>query len=272
MLENPSLSDHKRLSLNLQQITKIVYVYSIDSLLNGSAELAVAGIAGGVASICGFGIGSILTPYLSLTMDLRLAVAMVSIPHFAGTLLRLLMLRKSIDRSVLLNFGILSALGGLAGAFLFSRADDRVLTMVFAALLIFAGATGLSGISEKWRFGKKTGLAAGLVSGLFGGMVGNQGGIRSAALLGFDLNREQFVATATAIALIVDLARMPVYFASTGSQLQQEVPALLTAVAGVIAGTLLGRRALSSLPEKTFRKIVSGLILLLGAAMLLRLR
>ncbi|MCA9804189.1 MAG: sulfite exporter TauE/SafE family protein [Cyanobacteria bacterium HKST-UBA02] len=247
-------------------------MYSLESLLNGSAEAAVAGIAGGVASICGFGIGSILTPFLSLTVDLRLAVAMVSIPHFAGTLLRLMMLRKSIDRTVLLNFGILSAIGGLAGAFLFSRADDRALTMVFAALLIFAGSTGLSGVSEKWRFGKKTGFAAGLISGLFGGMVGNQGGIRSAALLGFDLDREQFVATATAIALIVDLARMPVYFASTGNQLLEQIPALITAVVGVVAGTLLGRRALSSLPEKTFRKLVSGLILLLGAAMLLRLR
>ena len=39
----------------------------------------------------------------------------------------------------------------------------------------------------------------------------SQGGIRSAAMLGFDLPKERFVATATAIALLVDAARMPVY-------------------------------------------------------------
>jgi hypothetical protein len=41
--------------------------------------------------------------------------------------------------------------------------------------------------------------------------VGNQGSIRTAALLGLDVRRDAFVATATAIALAVDAVRMPVY-------------------------------------------------------------
>src|SRR5437899_12396609 len=52
---------------------------------------------------------------------------------------------------------------------------------------------------------------AGGVSGGFGGLVGNQGGIRSAAMLGLNVPRDAFVATATAIALMVDVARVPVY-------------------------------------------------------------
>jgi hypothetical protein len=55
------------------------------------------------------------------------------------------------------------------------------------------------------RFGRITGYMAGALSGLFGGLVGNQGGIRSAALMGFDINKEAFVATATAIGLVVDV-------------------------------------------------------------------
>ena len=39
----------------------------------------------------------------------------------------------------------------------------------------------------------------GFVSAGFGGLVGNQGGIRSAAMLGFDLSKESFVATAVIV-------------------------------------------------------------------------
>ena len=49
--------------------------------------LFVASIASGViAAISGFGIGSVLTPVVSTNLDTKLAVAIVSIPHFIGTL------------------------------------------------------------------------------------------------------------------------------------------------------------------------------------------
>ena len=36
---------------------------------------------------------------------------------------------------------------------------------------------------------------AGAMSGFLGGLVGNQGGIRTAAMLGFEVPRQAFVAT-----------------------------------------------------------------------------
>lgn len=50
--------------------------------------------------------------------------------------------------------------------------------------------------------------------GILGGLVGTQGGIRAVALLGFELSKETFVATATAVALIVDGIRAPIYLVS----------------------------------------------------------
>ena len=72
--------------------------------------------AGAIAAISGFGIGSVLTPVFSMHTDTKLAVAAVSIPHFIGTLLRFVRLRRHIDRSVALSFGLASAIGGLGGA------------------------------------------------------------------------------------------------------------------------------------------------------------
>lgn len=225
-------------------------------------------LAGAIASVAGFGIGSILTPIFSLHFGTQLAIAAVSIPHLAGTALRFFMLRKSLDASVLRDFGLASAAGGFAGALLHARVTDPALRIVFGLLLLLAAASELFGLARKVRLSRGGALAAGTLSGLFGGLVGNQGGIRSAAMLALPLRRDAFVATATATALIVDGARMPVYFASTGSRLIGIWPIVIIAVGGVVVGTLAGRRALARIPERRFRTAIATLLALLGLYML----
>jgi hypothetical protein len=44
---------------------------------------AVSVVAGAVASVSGFGIGSLLTPPLAVRVGTKLAVAAVSVPHLA---------------------------------------------------------------------------------------------------------------------------------------------------------------------------------------------
>src|SRR5439155_1117123 len=165
-------------------------------------------IAGAIASISGFGIGSVLTPVLSPQFELRLPIAMVSLPHLAGTFVRFLIVRTRINREVLLGFGAATAIGGLVGAALQTVVQSTALSVVFGVLLVFAGVGSLTGFAQRMRFsGHRTALVGGALSGLLGGLGGNQGGIRAAARLGFDVGREAFVATATAVALIVRAGR-----------------------------------------------------------------
>ena len=231
---------------------------------------AAAFVAGAIASVAGFGIGSVLTPALSLETGTRLAVAAISIPHFCGTLVRFWILRGRLNRDVLLHFGVLSAAGGLTGALLHAWASNPLLALVFATLLIFAGISGITGYAQRMRFGRSAAWIAGALSGVLGGLVGNQGGMRSAALLGFGLERDAFVATATAIGLIVDAARTPVYFATAGDQLLKVWTLIALATAGVVAGTLSGARLLRDIPERRFHKLVGIIILALGIFMLFR--
>src|ERR1700694_707472 len=148
-----------------------------------NALVAVVGIlAGGIASVAGLGIGSLLTPLFAYRVGTKIAVAAVSIPHFTATLYRFWLLRKSVDRRTLISFGITSAAGGLAGALLNAYSSSPVLTVIFGAILIFVALSEFSGLAQRMRFNDPIAWLAGAVSGLLGGMVGNQGGIRSAAL------------------------------------------------------------------------------------------
>jgi uncharacterized protein len=236
--------------------------------MHSAIVFVAALVAGAVASISGFGIGSILTPLLAAFLGTKSAVAIVSIPHFLGTALRFALIRQHLDRRVLVTFGITSGIGGLIGALLHVWLHSKALGYTLGGLLVFAGITGLTGLASRMRFGATTGWIAGALSGIFGGLVGNQGGIRSAALLGFEVRKEAFVATATAIALLVDVFRMPVYAATQWRELRSSWEFMLVATFGVILGTLVGQPLLRRIPPTTFRTIVSVIILALGMWML----
>lgn len=234
------------------------------SLLLAAAAL----LAAAIAAVTGFGIGSLLTPVLSLEVGTKLAVAAIAIPHFVGSAQRFWILRRHVDRRVVLGFGITSAIGGLAGALLHAWVSSRALGVVFGLLLVLAGVSEMTGWIGRVRWGRRAAWIAGGVSGLLGGLVGNQGGIRSASMLGFHVPKESFVATAAAIALFVDAARLPLYLATQGQAILGLWRLLLIATAATVAGTIIGTRLLTRLPERIFRRIVAALLLVLGIYMI----
>lgn len=227
-------------------------------------------MASAIASVAGFGIGSILTPLLALSVGTKIAVAAVSIPHLVATSLRFWILRKFIDRHVLLTFGITSAIGGLIGALLHASFHSHFLTLIFSGLLLFAGFMGATGLAQKMKLHGVVAWIAGGLSGGFGGLVGNQGGIRSAALMTFDLSKESLVATGTAIGVIVDLARMPVYFWGESGALAGIWISIAVLVVGAILGTAFGMRFLRGISEGVFRRLLGGLVFCLGVYMICR--
>lgn len=223
-----------------------------------------ASILGGVtASVAGFGIGSILTPVLATRYSVADAILAVSIPHAVATAVRCWRLRHAIDRSLLKGFGVASAAGGLTGAFLLLGFESWA-ALVLGLLLIATGLAGLTGWNTRSHPGRTTSVILGGLSGLFGGMAGNQGGLRAAALTTYRLAPAQFVATSTAVGLMVDAARLPVYLASGSDRIAELAVPIAIATLGVVVGTLFGEKLLLSLSPARFRQIISVLITALG--------
>ena len=166
-----------------------------------------------------------LTPLLTASLGASLAVAAVSLPHAVATAVRCWRLRAHIAFDVLKRFGLLSAVGGLAGALLYTQLGPSVLGRVLGALLLMTAVAQWTGMAKRWRPVGPAVSMLGLASGLCGGVAGNQGGIRAAALASFGLGPRAFVATATATALLVDVARTPVYLWQAGNGLRSGVAA-----------------------------------------------
>ena len=117
------------------------------------------------------------------------------------------------------------------------------------------------------RFKGPLAWIAGAESGFLAGLVGNRGGIRSAALLRFNLSGPALVATSTATGMLVDLARIPVYVATGWSDLVAYWPLVALLAVGALAGTVIGAPVVCRLPQQRFRQLLA--VLLIGLGVLL---
>jgi uncharacterized protein len=220
--------------------------------------------------VVGFGIGSLLTPLLILRMAPDLAVAAVAVPHLLATAVRFTRYASAVHRPTFLRFGLWSAAGGLTGALLQSALSGPGLLATLGALLVATGTASMTASFGGWRPPPKAALALGLMSGLFGGLAGNQGGLRAAGLLAFDLPPRAFLATGTAVALLVDLARTPVYLVRAGPRLWALALPIAVAALGCLLGTVWGERLLARISAATYRRTVGAGVAVVGVWLLAR--
>jgi uncharacterized membrane protein YfcA len=105
-----------------------------------------------------------------------------------------------------------------------------------------------------------------------GAWSATRGGIRAAALLHFDLRGPALVATSTAVALMVDGARVPIYILGNADTLLANMRTIVLLTAGGLLGTLLGAPVRRRLPERLFRRTMALLLIGLGVLLILSVR
>lgn len=234
-------------------------------LLLCGAALVVAAVV--VAS--GFGLGTALTPLFLLAYDIKTAVLLVAVVHFANGLFRLGLFRQSIEGRIVRRFGLASILGAVLGSLLQKQAGYTGLEFGLGALLIVLGGIEFLPKERQWRIPRRFDQAGGFLAGLLGGLLGNQGALRSGYLLNYGLSKEAFIATGTAIGCLIDASRIPVYLASYHAEFAGAWPYLAAVIAAAFAGTLAGRRLVARLSLVWFHRLVAGLIVVAGVVVIL---
>ena len=229
--------------------------------------LAIAFSAAIVASVTGFGAAIILTPFLSILVDVKSAIILVAIYCIAISIVRLILLRKGVEWRIFLLFGIPCVIAGGIASWIFVYLPVNPISWGVALFLILYSLYSL--FIPGVRVPEKVSLfvVGGLLSGIISGLIGMPGGIRSAFLISTDLNKESYVATSTAIALATDVIRIVVYhFGGSMKGLSLAfIPSLMTA--GIV-GTFAGIWLLGRLKEEYIQKTVLVAILILGLIMI----
>jgi uncharacterized protein len=215
-----------------------------------------------VATMAGFGSSTILMPVATLFFDFPTALLLVGIAHLAGSASRVVFFRHGLLRRVVLGFGLPSLALTLLGAFLVRSTPEPTLKGLLGLFLVVYAVLSLTrGFRLRPTLGAMA--AGGAVSGFLAGLIGTGGALRGAFLTAFQLPRDAYLANAAAIALAVDVTRLPVYF---GQGFSRSVPwtyyPLLVGIAWI--GAFAGRRLVSRIPQAGFRRAVFTLLLLVG--------
>ena len=244
----------------------------------------VALLGSGLTFFSGFGLGTLLVPVFAFFFPIELAIALTAIVHFLNNLFKLVLVGKSIDRAVLLRFGLPAIICSFIGAYLLSlitgmqplyeyHAFDRQLAVTPVKLLIaillavFALIDLVPGLS-KLSFPQKYLPLGGALSGFFGGLSGNQGALRSAFLIRANLSKEVFIATGVAIAVLIDIARLSIYSGKIiGQSGAFDYNLIIVATLSAFLGAYLGSKLLKRVTIKALQLVV-GLTLLAFAFLL----
>lgn len=217
-------------------------------------------IAGTVA---GFGSSVFFVPLAGFFFDFHEVLALTSILHVFSNAAKLILFRSHVQWRLLLLLGIPSTICVILGAYLSTRLEFRYTELILGLFLIAFSTFFLLRPEVKLSPRPLNAITAGGAAGFLAGVIGTGGAIRGLALGAFDLEKNVFVATSAAIDSGVDFSRMIIYLRSgfLAAESFWLVPALLVVA---FAGSYAGKVLLNKIQQKSFRKIVLVLVLLIG--------
>ncbi len=250
----------------------------------------VALLASGLTFFSGFGLGTLLLPAFALFMPVEHAIAMTAVVHLLNGLFKLALLRKHINRGVLLRFGLPAVLAALLGAWLLStlgtlpalhaytafghRFEILPLKLVIGVLLLLFAMIELVPKLRDLEFDARWQPLGGALSGFFGGLAGMQGALRSAFLARSGLDKQAFVATGAAIACVIDVSRLAVYAGTLLAVFGTldgtfDFSLLACAVLAAFAGAWLGNRLLHKTTLRSLQQVVAAMLFAFAIGLML---
>lgn len=257
-------------------------------IFNNPMEIALITFVALAASVLtffsGFGLGTILTPFMAIFFPVETAIALTGIVHLLNNLFKFVLVRRHVDWPVVLRFGVTAIAGAALGALLLgiipnqtallvwhagSKAFEiRLLKLIVAALMIVFVLFELLPRLRSLQFERNKLMLGGALSGFFGGLTGHQGALRSAFLIKCGLSKETFVATGVVIASAIDITRLGVYAARLSTRLVEEnLVLLISAIAAAFAGAWLGSQLIKKVTLNFVQYTVSAMVFSLAIAL-----
>ena len=225
--------------------------------------LALLLIAEVLGTIGGFGSSMIVMPLALLFLPFDQALGLTALFHVFSNGAKMLLFRQGISKRLIIWLGVPAVIAVIIGAELTVFLNQQVLSLVLGILLVVLGVGLLVRSTWKVQATNRNAAVGGVISGLIAGLAGTGGAIRGITLTAFDLEKMAFVSTSAWIDMGVDLSRSVVY-ASHGFLTEAVLVYLPTMAVASFAGSWLGKKALQRIPQELFRKVVLGLVVIMG--------
>lgn len=227
-----------------------------------------------IGTVAGFGTSTIFLPIALLFVDFKTALVLVAISHISGNLGATAFFRHGLDKRLILLFGAPSIILTILGAYLVTYVSQNILQLILGLSLLIFSIYFLLRPDFKVSASKINTVFGGSLSGFLQGLLGIGGPLRGAFLISYNMDKFKYIATLAAIAVIIDAARIPIYFLNNLLEPQFYYFIPILAVIG-IAGSYTGKRIVQKISQNIFKKVVlvgiglASLLLIYGSVIIL---
>jgi len=229
--------------------------------------LIVGLIAGTLGGIVGFGSSIMLMPVLVLTFGPREAVPIMAIASFMGNLSRVLVWWREIDWRACAVYAAAAAPAAALGArtllVLPPRIVEVALGVFFLAMIPLRRMLAARGLRVRLVHLAVIGAFVGFLTGI----VASTGPITVPVFLAYGLTKGAFIATEAAGSLAVYGAKVAVFRTYGALPLAIVAKGLVTG-ATLMIGAYVAKRFVTAMPPEQFTRLMDGILLLSGAALL----
>jgi uncharacterized protein len=231
---------------------------------------ALALVAEILGTVSGFGSSILFVPIASFFFEFKTVLGITALFHVFSNLSKIYLFRQGIDKNIAQRLGIPAVLAVIAGALLTGWVPQRELELAMCIVLVALSVYLLIYSQKTVRPSRGNLLMGGLASGFVAGLVGSGGAIRGITLAAFQLEKQVFLATSALIDLGVDASRTVVYWAN-GYILRQHLGHIPFLLGIGLLGSWLGKKILDHIPQKQFRWMVLGIILVTAVVQLVKI-
>jgi uncharacterized protein len=220
-----------------------------------------------LGTLGGFGSSLFFVSMAQFFYDFRTVLMLTGLLHIFSNIAKVILFRKFIQWKLVLWLGISSAVLAIAGAFLSNQVDLSYARIVLGIFLVSFSLLFYFYPAIHLQPNVRNSVWGGSVAGFLAGFIGTGGAIRGLVLASFNLDKNFFVGTSAAIDFGVDLSRTIIYAESNyfNPSLWIYVPLLMGAS---FAGSYIGKKALGKISETSFRKVVLGLVFIMGITLI----
>lgn len=221
-------------------------------------------VASFLGTISGFGISTILVPFLLFFFPFAETLLIAGILHWFNDIWKMLLFKKGIEWKLILTFGIPSVIASSLGALLIFEAPGTVVSRILGLFFVLYGAFLLAYRSFKLKKSNGIAIAGGAASGFVTGITGVGGPLRAVFLSAFKLPKAVYLATIGAIAFATDSVRILTYHFE-GARLPTELLlGLIVFVPASYIGAKLAERSLTKIPDTAFRLVIAIFLIVVG--------
>ncbi|AKJ38432.1 sulfite exporter TauE/SafE family protein [Methanosarcina barkeri] len=222
-----------------------------------------------IGTMAGFGISTIMVPILLIILPLPQTLLLVGIVHWFNDIWKILLFRKGIRWKLLLTFGLPGIFASFLGSFLSLKISREILSRALGVFLIAYVIFIIFNRTFKLSQKLSVAISGGTLTGFFAGMFGVGGEINAVALSAFNLKKAVYVATAGAIAFMIDSTRIATYIQG-GTRLDPVlVSGFLIFIPISLIGAMIGKIGIEKIPQEKFRNFVAVFIFLFGLKLVL---